>query len=296
MLDDPRFEGNVRLRDGRRIGFAEFGPSTGRPLLWFHGTPGARRQIAPVARTLAREQGIRIVSVERPGIGDSTPHAYSELIEFAKDIEHLCDALGIDRYAVAGLSGGGPYALACAHEMPDRVTVVAVLGGVAPAVGPDAAKGGANGLFRTFSPLLKRTWGPLGGAMRGLIRVLEPWADSAVGLFALTMPPGDQRIFTEPAIRRMFQEDLILGSRSNMHALWLDTLLFGRAWGFALEDVRVPAILRYGDADIIVPSDHGRHLAERLPDAELTIHPGEGHVGALGASREIFEAIQRRER
>lgn len=294
ILDEPRFEGAIRLADGRRLGFAEFGPVTGRPLLWFHATPGARRQIAPEARALARKHGVRIISVERPGIGDSTAYAYEALVDFATDVEQLCEALGIARFAVAGLSGGGPYALACAHEMPERVTVVAVLGGVAPASGPDAARGGANELIRAFSPVLGRTWRPLGTAMQGLVRVLEPWADPVMDLFARTMPPGDQSVFAEPGTRRMFQEDLILGSRRNMHALWLDTRLFGRAWGFALEDVRVPVFLRYGDADVIVPLDHGRHMADRLPDAELRVYPGEGHVGALGASREIFQVILER--
>ena len=79
-----------------------------------------------------------------------------------------------------------------------------------------------------------------------------------------------------------------------MHAPWLDTILFGRAWGFALEDVRVPAFLRYGDADVIVPIAHGEHMASRLPDAELRIYPGEGHVGSLGASHEIFDALLER--
>jgi pimeloyl-ACP methyl ester carboxylesterase len=161
-------------------------------------------------------------------------------------------------------------------------------------VGADAAEGGASTLMRAFSPLLKRTWGALGVSMRVIVRVLEPLADPAIDLFARTMPPGDQRVFSEPAIRRMFQEDLILGSRNNMHALWLDTMLFGRDWGFALEDVRVPIFLRYGDSDTIVPSAHGEHMARLLPNAELTVHRDEGHIGALGASREIFDALLER--
>jgi pimeloyl-ACP methyl ester carboxylesterase len=291
QIDDPRFEGTVRLRDGRRLGFAEFGPVAGRPLLWFHGTPGARRQIAPEARRLAYEREVRIVSVERPGVGDSTPHAYEELVEFAADIEQLCDALDVERFALAGLSGGGPYALACAHEMPERVSVAAILGGVAPSVGPDAATGGASALMRLAAPALRRSSGPLGGMMRGLVRLLEPFADPAMDLFARAMPPGDREVLAEPATRRMFTEDLILGSRGSMQALWLDISLFGRSWGFALKDVDVPVYLRYGDADVIVPAEHGQHLAERLPDAKLLVHSGEGHLGSLGASHEIFDVV-----
>jgi pimeloyl-ACP methyl ester carboxylesterase len=290
-LPPPRVEGTVSLPRRRRIGYAEFGPEGGRPLLWFHGTPGARRQIAPQARELAHERGVRIVSIERPGVGASTPHAYRALVDFAGDVERICAALGIGRFAVAGLSGGGPYALACAHQMRDRVVAAAVLGGVAPAVGPDAAPGGASGLIRAFAPLMLRARRPVGNALRSLIRLLEPLADQAVDLFARMMPPGDQRIFEDPALRDMFKDDLIAGGRRNMQAICLDVGLFARDWGFALEDLEVPVHLWYGDGDIIVPAHHGEHLARRIPGARLRIRPGEGHLGGLGASEEVFDTI-----
>lgn len=293
-IEDPRYEGSIRLRDGRRLGFAEFGPRDGLPLLWFHGTPGARRQIAPDLRTLARERGVRVVCVERPGIGDSTPHAYRRIVDFAKDIDQLCAALEIGRFAVAGLSGGGPYALACAHESPERVVAVAVLGGVVPAAGRDAASGGANALMRATSRMFDRGWPVMGVMMKGLVRLLENRAEQAMDLFARAMPPGDQAVFKDPGIRRMFTEDILLASRENMHALFLDTRLFGRDWGFELRNVRVPALLRYGDADTIVPLAHGEHLAKRLPGSELRVYPGEGHIGSFGASAEIVEYVLER--
>jgi pimeloyl-ACP methyl ester carboxylesterase len=290
-LHPPRFEGALRLPSRRSLGFAEFGPARGRPLLWFHGTPGARRQIAPRARELAHQRNVRIVSVERPGVGESTPHAYDAVLDFARDVEQLCDALGIEQFGVAGLSGGGPYALACAHALPGRVVAAALLSGVAPAVGPDAAEGGASGLIRAVAPLLARGRQPVGGLLRRLVRMLEPFADPAVDLFARQMPPGDQRLFEDLAMRRMFQEDLILGGRLNMQAICLDVSLFARPWGFALADIEVPVHLWYGDSDTIVPVEHGQHLAKRIPGAALRIRPGEGHLGGLGAADEVFDAI-----
>lgn len=291
LLPPPRIEGTIRLPRRRRLGYAEFGPASGKPLLWFHGTPGARRQIAPKARELAHERGVRIVSVERPGVGESTPHVYRAVVDFARDVERLCETLGIERFGVAGLSGGGPYALACAHALRQRVVAAVVLGGVAPAVGPEAAPGGASRMIRAFAPLLHRARHPVGGALRSMIRLLEPLADQAVALFARQMPRGDQRLFEDAAMRRMFQEDLILGARRNFQAIPLDVALFARDWGFALANLDVPVHLWYGDSDSIVPPQHGEHLARLIPGARLVIRPDEGHLGGLGAADEVFDAI-----
>src|SRR6476646_2263238 len=112
QITPPRIEGRVRVRDGRKLGFAEFGPADGRPILWLHGTPGARRQIPEEARLAAEDVGVRFVGVDRPGTGMSTSHLYGSIIEFMGDVEILLDELGFDELAVVGLSGGGPYALA----------------------------------------------------------------------------------------------------------------------------------------------------------------------------------------
>jgi pimeloyl-ACP methyl ester carboxylesterase len=290
-LKPPRFEGTVVLEDDRHLGYAEYGPAAGRPLLWFHGTPGARRQIAPAAHEAAHARDVRLIAVERPGIGASTPHRYGSLLDWAADIEWLCDSLGIEHFAVAGLSGGGPYALACAHEMNDRVVAVAVLGGVAPSSGPDAVAGGTSTLTRVLSPFFRVAHKPLDPVMRGLVRALEPLGERAIDLFASMMPPGDQRVFADPAVRRMFQEDITRGSRQYMQAAFLDAILFGRDWGFSLEDIPVPIHLWYGDADNIVPVAHGEHIAARLPQAVLRVRAEEGHLGGLGASHEIFDAL-----
>ncbi len=290
-LPPPRFEGAFRLEDGRELGYAEFGPSTGRPILWFHGTPGACRQVAPATRRASWERNVRLIAVERPGIGSSTPHAYGAVVEFAHDIGQLTRALGIDRFCVVGLSGGGPYTLACAHEMPDRVVAVAVLGGVAPSVGPEAPEGGAVSITPSVGPALVALRKPLGVGMRGLVQVLQPLADPATDLFLRLLPPGDAEVFSDPATRRMFHEDLIHGSRSWMEALFLDVGLFGKSWGFELRNVAVPVHLFYGDADNVVPLAHGEHMAAILPRATLGVRPQEGHLGGLGATHEIFDAL-----
>ena len=151
----PFIEGSVLLPRSRRLGFAEFGVPDGRPVFWFHGTPGARRQIPPEARLAAVERGVRLIGIDRPGVGDSTAHVYSSFAAWARDIAEVADRLGVERFGLIGLSGGGPYVLACAHSLPQRIVAGAVLGGVAPAVGPDAAPGGLIRLAAYFEPVFR---------------------------------------------------------------------------------------------------------------------------------------------
>jgi pimeloyl-ACP methyl ester carboxylesterase len=151
----PKLEGNVAVGDDRQISFAEFGAPWGRAVFWLHGTPGARRQIPTEARVYAEQHDIRLIGVDRPGIGSSTPYRYENILGFADDLRTVADTLGIDKMAVVGLSGGGPYSLACGAALPDRVVAVAVLGGVAPTQGPEAISGGAMNLGLRIAPLLK---------------------------------------------------------------------------------------------------------------------------------------------
>lgn len=290
-VQPPRYEGTFRLKDGRRLGYAEYGPADGKPILWFHGTPGGRRQIAAQARELAHQRKVRLIAVERPGIGDSTSHSYKSLAEWAADIQAFCNAKGIDQFAVCGLSGGGPYALACAYYLQDRVVAATILGGVAPATGQDAAKGGVTKLVRTLAPVAKHMRVPLNRLLLALIRRLEPHVDATMNQVARFMPPGDQEMFKDPAIRAVFEDDILLGSRKQMQAMLHDVVIFSKDWGFLLSEVKTPVYLLYGDADNIVPLAHGEHIASRLPNAELRVREGEGHLGGLGASEEIFNDL-----
>jgi pimeloyl-ACP methyl ester carboxylesterase len=290
-VDAPRVEGSVGVGDGRRLGFAEFGPPTGRSVVWLHGTPGARRQIPADVRAMAEEQGLRVVGIDRPGIGSSTPHVYPHIRSFADDLEIVADRLGLDELVVIGLSGGGPYALAAGHAHPDRIRAVGVLGGVAPTVGDDAAQGGVVALGRLAAPLLRVARVPIGIGLTGAIRVVKPLASPALDLYAKASPPGDRALLARPEFKAMFLDDLLNGSRKQISAPLADVLLFSQHWGFDLAEVPVPVRWWHGDADHIVPFDHGRHVVSRLPDAELLVLPGESHLGGLGVGCDIVEQL-----
>ncbi|MEW5809956.1 MAG: alpha/beta hydrolase [Actinomycetota bacterium] len=291
----PKLEGNVAVgpdRSGRRLGFAEFGDPQGRPMFWLHGTPGARRQIPLEARFHAERNGIRLIGIDRPGIGSSTPYAYGQVIDFADDLRTLADTLGIGKMIVIGLSGGGPYTLGAAAAMPDRVVATGVLGGVAPTKGPDAIGGGVMGHVGVpAAPVLEHVGGTLSMVASPVIRLVRPVATSIMALYAALSPEGDRRLLSRPEFRAMFLDDLLNGSRKQLAAPFADVVVFARDWGFRLSDVKQPVRWWHGDADHIVPFAHGQHVVARLPDAELYMLSGESHLGGLGEAEAILTAM-----
>ncbi|MGI8939706.1 MAG: alpha/beta fold hydrolase [Iamia sp.] len=287
----PRLEGTMHVGAGRRLGFAEFGAPDGRPVVWLHGTPGGRRQIPVEARALAIELGLRLIGVDRPGIGASDPHVHDSVLGFTDDLGVLADGLGLSDMAVIGLSGGGPYALAMGAAHPDRVVGVAVLGGVAPHVGPDAVAGGLVAFGARMAPLVSLTRVPMGIGLTGAVRLVRPVASHALDLYARLSPAGDRALLNRPEFKAMFLDDLLNGSRKQLSAPLADVMLFSRHWGFDLADVTVPVRWWHGDEDHIISIDHGRHVVDRLPDAELTVLPGESHLGGLGATEDILTTL-----
>jgi pimeloyl-ACP methyl ester carboxylesterase len=290
-LIKPRLEGTVGLVDGRRIGFAEFGAPRGRTLIWLHGTPGARRQIPHEARAFAVAHGVRLVGIDRPGIGSSSPHVYPQVRFFATDLDAVTNALGIDEMAIVGLSGGGPYALAAGVELGERVRAIGILGGVAPTNGPDAIDGGLVALGVRFSWALR--WGrvPLGMVLGGLVRAVRPFGSRALDLYARVSPEGDRRLLGRPELKAMFLDDLFNGSRHQFQGPIADVISFTKDWGFRASDVGAPVVWWHGDADHIIPFAHGVHMVSRLPNASMQMMSGESHLGGLGIAEEIMSTL-----
>jgi pimeloyl-ACP methyl ester carboxylesterase len=292
--EKPRAEGRFHLPHGRGLGYAEFGDPSGDVVLWLHGTPGGRRQFPLLGRRAAEKLGLRVVTVERPGSGLSDPHRYDAVADWATDAAHVADALGAERLAVVGLSGGGPYALACGAAAPlaGRVAAVGVLGGVVPSVGPDAAATGAIELARRFAPLLSALRRPLAAGVTGLLLPVVPFGHFTCRAYASITPEGDQRVLHDPEMEGMFVDDLIVSMRGRLQAVVDDARLFGRDWGFRLSDVDVPVRWWHGDADPIVHLEGANATIERLPNAELILRPEESHLGGFATADEVLEFVR----
>jgi pimeloyl-ACP methyl ester carboxylesterase len=285
----PRQVGETTVAEGRVLGWAEYGHPEGDPVLWFHGTPGARTQVPPAVDEVALQRGFRVISVERPGTGRSTDHRYHRIVDFAADIEVLADALGLDRFAVVGLSGGGPYALAVAHQLPDRVVVATLLGGLGPTRGKDAVWSYTR-VMRFGAPVFEALRTPLGNVLGKVIDRLEPVADPAFNLYIALLGFADKPVLANPRFKAMFLQDLL--TAGELRSVAHDFALFSRHWGFALDEVTPPVVVWQGLADTIVPQSHGHHQAARLPRGELHVRPGEGHFAGFADVSTVLDRIR----
>jgi pimeloyl-ACP methyl ester carboxylesterase len=293
-LRPPRSEAAIKLADGRRIGVAEFGPADGFPIVWCPGTPGARRQIPPPAVRYAEDIGVRIICAERPGVGLSTAHHYRHLIDWADDVAEIVVQAGIHDFGVIGLSGGGPYALATAAALGDRVTAAAVLGGGAPAAGDEAPPGGFLRTFRRFEPFVSWMREPIALGFSTAAKGLSHFSDQLFDVYIRYGPQSDREVLGRPEMKAMFLDDIVNAARHQFKGFAYDIVLLMRDWGFSVADIDVPVFFWQGDADVFSPLDHGKHMADLVTDSEFHFMPGAGHLATLDAACEAFDLILER--
>jgi len=289
-LTEPRFQRAIRMSGDRVLSVTEYGAAEGRPMVWFHGTPGGARQVPEMLRRSLSAYDVRLLVVERPGYGFSSHHEYDRVQDISADVDVILEHLDIDRFCVGGLSGGGPYTLAVAHDFPDRVASAVVLGGVVPHAGTEGVPGGAVGALSSLGPIAAPASKAVGRMLQGLLAVLTPVARPAFQFVTRAFPEGDQRVFEQAEMQAMFIDDTIRQAVGGWPGPALDLNVFVREWGFNLADLRVPVHLWHGDADPIVPLQHAEHMAALIPEATLIVRPTESHLGGFAVADEAVLA------
>lgn len=288
-VPSPVSDGTLELSDGRRLGYAEYGPSDGDPVLFCHGTPGSRYTRFPGASTLD-ELGVRQITLERPGFGRSTFDADREILDWPADVREAADALGYDRFAVVGYSGGGPFALACAARIPDRLTSAGVVSGVGPLGAPGATDGMAltNRIGFRFAtvPFLLRLplWFRIRKIRSDTDGFIDAWADSAVG--------PDRQILRRPAVRAVIRENFPEAVRQGTKGPLYETRLHATPWGFDLADVSLPVDLWHGERDTMAPDSMADHVIGELPHCTAHMYADEGHLLIYDYWAEILSTLQ----
>lgn len=275
----------LRLSDGRALAWSECGDSGGRALFFFHGTPGSRIT-ARALHGAARAHGVRVIAPERPGCGESDPQRGRSLLDWASDVRELADSLALERFAVAGISGGGPYAAVCAHALGSRVTRAAILSGIGLTDSADATRGmlAPNRLLlwsaRRLPVLARGFWALVARQLR------DP--ERAIATMAQSLPTPDRAILEDAAVRAIFIADFRAALAHGSDGAFEDFRAFAHPWGFALGEIRVPVRVWHGERDRNCPVAMARHVAAAIPGCALTIDADEGHLFALKRIDEIL--------
>ena len=279
----------LSLPDGRTLGYAEYGDPHGRPLVFLHGFPGSRLAGAALDDP-ARAGGVRVLAPERPGLGLSSLHPGRTLLDFAQDVRALTEALAIDRFAVLGESGGGPYALACAHELHDCVECVAVVCGLGPVACPGATAGIAV-KERVGYAIAARV--PF---LAGSVLVpIAAWARRRPRQFLRVtrwqLGEADRQTLDGP-LGELVAADFAEAFRQGGRGVGEDLGLLFRPWPFDPQAIRVPVVFFHGEQDRTVACAVAHELAGRVPGSRLRIYPEHGHFSLLACSaQELLDEI-----
>jgi pimeloyl-ACP methyl ester carboxylesterase len=275
---------DVRLDDGRTVRVHDTGDtiaSATLTLVWHHGSPQTGAPLAPLVAAAA-ERGIRLVSYGRPSYGGSTPKPGRDVASAASDVAQLADALGVDRFAVMGASGGGPHALACGALLPDRVIAVACLATLAPfgAEGLDwyAGMAGGGASLRAAEQ---------GRAARVLFEESSEFDPTSF---------IDRDYAALDGTWSSLGDDVSVASAAGADGLIDDDLAYVAPWGFEVSAITQPVLLAHGGLDRVVPRSHSEWLLRQCPDAELWLRPHDGHVSILDVAPVAMDWLRARAR
>ncbi len=282
----------LRLPDGRGLGFAEYGDPAGSPVLAFHGMPGCRYMFRLVHEPALR-LGLRIVAPDRPGFGLSDFQPNRTLAAWGSNVRQLADSLGLDRFAVAGISGGGPYVAACAALLPDRVAAAALVSPVGPLRAPEGpdrlppAQVLAFRLLPQFTPAMRLAF--FGGRL-GFLHA----PDAMYRAVMKRAGPADASILSRPEIRKNILESVVEGLRPGARGVVQEMKIFSDPWNIPFAAITAPAMLWQGTADNNVPVLASYRLAQIIPNCELFRIEGAGHYWIFDHVEEVLTAVRQK--
>jgi pimeloyl-ACP methyl ester carboxylesterase len=269
----------LTLRDGRTLAYLEVGSETGAPVLHFHGHGSSRLEALALADA-AKKAHVRLIAFDRPGIGFSDPKVGDRLLDWPFDVAEAVDQLGIERFAVQGMSAGGPYALACAHALSSRVTACSLVSAVPP---PGIALF-SGPLARRFVWWVARTFP---NYLRRRLQEFRPDAMSEAAVRARVARMGqwlggeDLRLMQDVAKLELLTRTMMESGRQNGEGNRSEIERLARPWGFDIRKIDVPIFLFHGDQDQIMHVGPARMMARALKRCVATFHPGEGHFSVL---------------
>jgi pimeloyl-ACP methyl ester carboxylesterase len=285
---------SLKLTDGRKLAYTDLGDPQGYPIIFGHGMPGCRLE-GHYFHHQAKRQGFRILTPDRPGIGESDYQDHRTLLDYPDDIQEFADTLGLQRFSHVGWSSGGSRTLACCYKLGERIDLGVCLSGYTNF----SEYEGTHRLIeatRWPGPQLARL-SP--GLMRLLVHVVAWFSRRYPGLYmreaGQLVSEQDKRLLRHFLAEELFRKDQMGCLASGGKAIATDLLTELADWGFRLSQVHTPVFIYLGEQDPFIPIDYARHLVANLPDSELTLMPETGHLYPLAEAfqNQLFSRIRK---
>lgn len=291
----PHEEQIIHLPDGRMLGYAEYGASDGKPLIYCHGWPSSRIEArARGADALGKRFHLRIIAIDRPGYGLSTFKPRRRFLDWPNDVCCLADRMRLGIFSVLSYSAGSPYALACAAKIPDRLEKVGVVSGLGqPLSAPGATQGMPTAMMWQSARIHPRLTASLFHVMRGTLEKAPRDQLPANAKQAMMAEVDFAYIAEHTWINGANLDGGVEALRQGGYGPAYDASLYWKPWGFDLKDISIPVQLWHGGEDLNAPYEaHGCHLANTIPKARPKFYPGEGHISLIHKyAEEIFAAM-----
>lgn len=282
-----KVDNRIDLNDGYTIGYAEYGDPRGEPVLHFHGWPSSRFEADnPDLCAIAERVHVRYIVPDRPGIGLSDWKSYT-IASYPDIITKFADKLGLDHFAVIGLSGGGPFAIACAWKIPQRLTVVISVSAPAPFDFPGVKEAFSKDEIQQYEMADKMPW-----LLRLFLwKLTRDARKNPASIFATVAnaADADKALFTQPGVKRAFEHSFTGAFEQGTRAAVYDLALLARPWGFSLNEIKMPVHIWQGEADTFIPVKHAHVLAEAIPDVRARFFPNEGHMTIVTHFEELLK-------
>jgi pimeloyl-ACP methyl ester carboxylesterase len=279
----------IELRDGRQLAYDQVGDPNGPPVVHCHGTPSSRLELN-FFDAMFGHAGLRVLVPDRPGIGQSSPSPAPSLEGWAADVSEFAEALGLDRFVVTGLSGGGPYAATCCGLLGDRVLAGMISGGDPDLSWPGARDGYVSLELELVDAPDEET------ALERCAAAIGPDGSGYLESDTLEWPDPDLAMFADDAFAAHVGTVVTEGFRQGIGGFVNDVRAKGQPWPFDPGAVSVPVTVVHGADDTIVPLEHGWLVADRLRGAELRVLDGCGHVSTVPEWPSILTELVNRER
>jgi pimeloyl-ACP methyl ester carboxylesterase len=266
----------VTLADGRQLAYAEYGDPEGEPTLYCHGFPGSRIE-ALLFDQAAKHHKLRVIAPDRSGLGLSDAKPDRRLIDWADDIAELADSLQIDRLFLIGVSGGGPYALACAHRLTDRFSGLTLVCPLGPLDQPGLLASMRWPAQINFRSIRMTPWVSEFAFRFAVVPFARQWPQWIYQTMLVMVPAADRQVLRESDVRRIIISSLREAIRQGARGVLQEMALYTQPWGFSLSEIDMPVQLWHGSLDETVPILHAETLASRLPACETRFVDDEGH-------------------